>query len=62
MTPSVAYEALLLGVSATKPQIKAAYHRLSLLYHPDKGGDVESFTRIKDAYDFLTGAEVSCTG
>ena len=52
----------LLNVSrhATKSDLKAAYRRMSQLYHPDKHVDpvekeaaTETFTRIKEAYEIL---------
>lgn len=30
--------------------VKQAYKRLSLIHHPDKGGDGEKFKRISAAY------------
>ncbi len=50
----------LLGVSpaATKEEIKKAYHRLALLYHPDRNnGDpaaAEKFKEISEAYSVLS--------
>ncbi len=46
----------ILGVSrtATKAEIKKAYHKLSLLHHPDRpNGNNEMFLKIKSAYDAL---------
>lgn len=46
----------LLGVqeTATEEEIKAAYRRLSLIYHPDKtGGDAEMYLKIQNAYNTL---------
>ena len=34
--------------------LKKAYKKASLKNHPDKGGDVESFNRMKRAYDVLS--------
>ena len=36
--------------------LKKAYKKASLKNHPDKGGDVESFNRMKRAYDVLSDA------
>ncbi|MFO7937913.1 MAG: DnaJ domain-containing protein [Kiritimatiellia bacterium] len=58
-----------LGVSynASQEQIKQAFRKQSLKYHPDKHGDLdpdirqltaEKFTQIKDAYELLQGSEV----
>ena len=33
--------------------LKKQYRKLSLKYHPDKGGSSEKFIKIKDAYDIL---------
>ena len=50
----------LLGVppNATESELKRAYHRLALQYHPDKAGSegLETFKRIREAYDVLQGA------
>lgn len=44
-----------LGVSgiATQEEIKAAYRRLAMKHHPDRGGDPEEFQRVKTAYEQL---------
>lgn len=44
-----------LGVQrgADLAEIKAAYRRLMLQHHPDKGGDVEVAKRINRAYELL---------
>ena len=46
---------VVLGVSATatKSNIKKAYHKLALRQHPNKGGNSNIFRKIKDAYDKL---------
>lgn len=45
-----------LDSSATKDDIKAAYRKLALKYHPDKCQDntSEQFTKINEAYEFLS--------
>jgi DnaJ-class molecular chaperone len=45
----------ILGVAydATPEEIKFAYRRLAQVHHPDKGGDVELFKQIKQAYEWL---------
>ncbi len=45
------YTILEIPRDANLNQIKKAYHNLALKHHPDKGGDVEKFKRIKQAYD-----------
>ncbi len=50
-------EVLGLSHGATKKDIKAAYRRLSKLYHPDVNSDPqakEQFIRITEAYKFLS--------
>jgi DnaJ-class molecular chaperone len=45
----------ILGIqqSASLEDAKAAYKRLALVYHPDRGGDGDDFKRIHDAYETL---------
>ena len=33
--------------------LKKQYHKLSLKYHPDKGGDSNDFIKLNDAYNKL---------
>lgn len=44
-----------LGVSRTASQdeIKQSYRKMAMKHHPDRGGDVEQFKRINEAYDVL---------
>jgi len=39
---------------ATPDQVKAAYRRMALMHHPDRGGDTETMTEINEAYETLT--------
>ena len=39
--------------SATKSQVKQAYHNKVLLYHPDKGGSSEKFIEVHKAYAYI---------
>lgn len=36
---------------ATRDQVRTAYRKLSSLYHPDHGGDMESFVKIHTAWE-----------
>lgn len=50
------YRTLEVSQDADKADLKKAYHRLSLKYHPDQNPDDEStkkFIQIKEAYDIL---------
>ena len=48
------YKILNVNEKATKEEIKKAYRRLSLQYHPDKPtGDSEKFKQINEAYQTL---------
>ena len=47
---------VVLGVSedATSSEIKKSYRSLSLVHHPDKGGSIEKFQELNDAYESLS--------
>jgi molecular chaperone DnaJ len=53
------YEILGLSPGASDSEIKAAYRRLALQFHPDSGrpGDVERFREIQEAYEALSDPE-----
>lgn len=36
-------------------EVRAAYKRLALLHHPDKGGSQEEFVRLKEAFECVSG-------
>ena len=48
------YENLGVSNTASDLEIKKAYSKLCLQYHPDKGGDVDKFIKIQESYDRLT--------
>ena len=51
------YEILGVSKNASFSEIKSAYRKLSMKYHPDKGGDAEKFKGINDAYQTLGDKE-----
>lgn len=57
------YEILGVTHNATEDEIKKAYRRLALRFHPDKNRDyppeeaVEKFRRISEAYEILSNTE-----
>ena len=48
------YERLECSVEATKDEIKRSFKRLSLVHHPDKGGNETTFKEIVEAYETLS--------
>lgn len=52
------YDALGISRASTQNEIKAAYYKLSMLYHPDKNDGSESaakkFRQITQAYEVLS--------
>ncbi len=47
------YEALGVSKNASADEIKKAFRRLAVEYHPDRGGDEEKFKEINEAYEVL---------
>ncbi|KAK5120075.1 hypothetical protein LTR85_006556 [Meristemomyces frigidus] len=47
------YAILELPTSASAADIQAAFRRLALVHHPDKGGDAAQFLRIREAQEVL---------
>ena len=48
------YQKLECSVEATKDEIKKSFKRLSLIHHPDKGGNETVFKEIVEAYETLS--------
>lgn len=51
------YQTLGVKPDAGNKQIKAAYRRKALRYHPDRGGDADAFRAVQLAFDILTDPE-----
>ena len=54
MENNTLYDELELPKNCTSEEIKQKYRILAQIHHPDKGGDVEKFKRIKSAYETLS--------
>ncbi|MBU2640066.1 MAG: molecular chaperone DnaJ [Nanoarchaeota archaeon] len=54
MTKKDYYEILGVRKDSSKADIKKAYKKLALKYHPDRGGDAEKFKEISEAYAVLS--------
>lgn len=50
-------ETLGLKHGATDDEIKKAYKKMAFKHHPDKGGDIEKFKEINEAYTTLTNSD-----
>ena len=51
------YDILGVAPGATKRQIDSAFRKLSLIYHPDKGGALLEYQRLGFIKEILTGAK-----
>lgn len=51
------YDTLGVSKTATFEEIKAAYRKLALKHHPDRGGDAAKFQEITHAYEILSDPE-----
>lgn len=48
------YQLFSLNPTATPDELKSQYRRLSLQYHPDRGGTTEQMSRLNEAYRVLS--------
>lgn len=48
------YSTLGVGRNASSDEIKAAYRKMAMKHHPDRGGDEKKFKEISEAYDVLS--------
>jgi hypothetical protein len=49
------YRLLELSISASQSEIKAAYKRMAMKHHPDRGGCAAKFHKVRTAYNSLSG-------
>jgi len=50
---TMALRTLKLKADASRHDITRSYRELASRYHPDRGGDTETFINIRQAYEFL---------
>ena len=53
MKKSRSHEILQIEPPVTESDIKKAYRKMCLVYHPDKGGSNDEFIKINNAYNEL---------
>ena len=51
------YEVLGVGRDASQDEIKRAFRKLAVKYHPDAGGDEQRFKEISEAYETLSNEQ-----
>lgn len=54
MNRNECFKILNIDNNASINDINKAYKKMALIHHPDKGGELEKFNKIKQAYEFLT--------
>lgn len=54
MAQKTFYDVLGVSKKATQDEIKKAFRKLAVKYHPDAGGDEEKFKEISEAYETLS--------
>ncbi|KAG8869493.1 hypothetical protein FRB97_001120, partial [Tulasnella sp. 331] len=52
------HEILSVPFGASETEVKKAYRRCSLLFHPDKGGNPEHFKLVSEAYSVLSNSSL----
>ena len=48
------YEILGIEKNASESQIKKAFRKKAIKTHPDRGGDIEKFKKLSEAYEVLS--------
>ena len=48
------YKALDLDKTASQEDIKKQYKKLAMQHHPDRGGDIDKFKEVGEAYEILS--------
>jgi len=54
------YKILDVDKTASSVEIKKAYRKLAVKHHPDRGGNLEDFLKIKKAYECISDPERRC--
>lgn len=55
------YDVLHIKIGASTDEVKQAYRKMAIKYHPDKGGDPKKFQKIHDAYERILSGVSSKT-
>ena len=53
------YDTLDIKSTASSDEVKQAYRKMAIKYHPDKGGDPKKFQKIHDAYERIINGSSS---